>query len=881
MALSCDKCGRTFNRKWLWERHMDTVHNANAKYACTFPGCPKLFKRKDVLDRHEDCQHGIKKVQCENCLDRVRKDGLGEHRNSQKCQARTEIRRQAALLYPAEQPNDQLSQHAGDGGSPDSEPSSSTESPRGSLGSFDSASCSGNETVATGSASNVSTPPSDICCNFSNSIDNDSQAVESQAGHDFTNNAMSIPNASMLHPSVYQQSNISFDEVANLESWPFHDTPGTWLDNNGNVSSMIPNSDSAFASLPNAHNELNSLSTASAIVDSHSLASILHSDRAPTAATAEFWTQFENPNAFDSFEDLLPHPMANEHPTRPGLFTYQPTPPLHRPEQDCIDPNLLNSHAEPAEFSGEGGEVAVRSLLHPSVDEHQALPQLGGFGFIDFGVRMTLEPTLRTQRAYAEAPELLREISHSLQKLKASLDQVLCALLTTGQFESQGRSHWDRTNLGAGHQPRRALDPDTLPYFHGSPLAWAARIRDFDVRTSNGWNLENARTLVQQNSDTNLNRFGGTTLISTHNQAGLDLARDLIQRHADCGPFGIDDRATNSPLDGNSLNRIPPAPNNFICGDIICRSRFSTRSELSRHVRWHGRTPTGPYSCTTCAGRFGFAKDLRRHMLPRYTHVSARSCEELQVRNSSPSYQNPWTAVARRAHITGIPTCNFFGADPQLRDGSNAERTAGVPPLAASIIVDDTMISQEPSRYVDYLSHRWREEDIWASWRFIVSQRSVYGPQSRLEHASSRRRSRTNHEVPSHKQQSTCTGSFATNATTFAYPAPRRGTSGSAEGSHFYSSTPNELSVEHFRTSSWTIASAILSAMLAFVGVLNGSCVLEFATLRTLTCQQKRMTAGRSTNIMVKNYTTVGGRLTEPSWMHRAFMETMFATISL
>ena len=49
---------------------------------------------------------------------------------------------------------------------------------------------------------------------------------------------------------------------------------------------------------------------------------------------------------------------------------------------------------------------------------------------------------------------------------------------------------------------------------------------------------------------------------------------------------------------------------------------------------------------------------------------------------------------------------------------------------------DDTAVREEPSRHVDYLSHEWREEDIWSSWRHIVSNRALYGERSRLENAS-------------------------------------------------------------------------------------------------------------------------------------------------
>lgn len=49
---------------------------------------------------------------------------------------------------------------------------------------------------------------------------------------------------------------------------------------------------------------------------------------------------------------------------------------------------------------------------------------------------------------------------------------------------------------------------------------------------------------------------------------------------------------------------------------------------------------------------------------------------------------------------------------------------------------DDHYIEEEPSRHVDYLSHEWKEEDIWASWRYVTGRRSVYDNGVRLENAS-------------------------------------------------------------------------------------------------------------------------------------------------
>ncbi|KAH6604676.1 hypothetical protein Trco_006383 [Trichoderma cornu-damae] len=49
---------------------------------------------------------------------------------------------------------------------------------------------------------------------------------------------------------------------------------------------------------------------------------------------------------------------------------------------------------------------------------------------------------------------------------------------------------------------------------------------------------------------------------------------------------------------------------------------------------------------------------------------------------------------------------------------------------------DDTAIVSRPSRQVDYLSHEWREEDIWSSWRYIISRRGEFPNSARLENAS-------------------------------------------------------------------------------------------------------------------------------------------------
>lgn len=49
---------------------------------------------------------------------------------------------------------------------------------------------------------------------------------------------------------------------------------------------------------------------------------------------------------------------------------------------------------------------------------------------------------------------------------------------------------------------------------------------------------------------------------------------------------------------------------------------------------------------------------------------------------------------------------------------------------------DDTALRHHPTHHVDYLSHDWKEEDIWSSWRYIISRRSDFTNSSRLENAS-------------------------------------------------------------------------------------------------------------------------------------------------
>jgi hypothetical protein len=49
---------------------------------------------------------------------------------------------------------------------------------------------------------------------------------------------------------------------------------------------------------------------------------------------------------------------------------------------------------------------------------------------------------------------------------------------------------------------------------------------------------------------------------------------------------------------------------------------------------------------------------------------------------------------------------------------------------------DDSSVTTLPTGQVDYLSHEWREEDVWSSWRNMTRQKNTVANGTRLENAS-------------------------------------------------------------------------------------------------------------------------------------------------
>ncbi|EPQ65403.1 hypothetical protein BGT96224_A20378 [Blumeria graminis f. sp. tritici 96224] len=142
---------------------------------------------------------------------------------------------------------------------------------------------------------------------------------------------------------------------------------------------------------------------------------------------------------------------------------------------------------------------------------------------------------------------------------------------------------------------------------------------------------------------------------------------------------------------------------------------------------------------------------------PRIFHTNRASCsftarsnipqlprriddeEENQV--VFPSYED--VDQYQQANYFESPTSpcteDSYTVTPTLSPVSNSPLTTHSRPESPELVEhaeDDTAIRIQPSRHVDYLSHNWREEDIWSSWKYIVSKRKAYNNSARLENAS-------------------------------------------------------------------------------------------------------------------------------------------------
>lgn len=75
-VCNLNNCKKIYNKKWLFERHLNAHYDKRDKYFCYLPGCDKSYKSRENLNIHFiNIHNNIKPFQCKYCAARF------SHRN--------------------------------------------------------------------------------------------------------------------------------------------------------------------------------------------------------------------------------------------------------------------------------------------------------------------------------------------------------------------------------------------------------------------------------------------------------------------------------------------------------------------------------------------------------------------------------------------------------------------------------------------------------------------------------------------------------------------------------------------------------------------------------------------------------------------------------
>ena len=201
--------------------------------------------------------------------------------------------------------------------------------------------------------------------------------------------------------------------------------------------------------------------------------------------------------------------------------------------------------------------------------------------------------------------------------------------------------------------------------------------------------------------------FPGLRRTSSHNYIATDISNPYLQQSSSKQSV---DRVDYGSRHSTSLPSSAPSSPQF------SSVSFSTRPSFSS-------TPASSLSLDTKAAEVEYEEDIQ---FPSYDGPSQGQQHILEF-NGPPPPKSPSPSPVD-------------SDDPALRPRTGSTEM----PISAG---DDQAIESEPTRHVDYLSHEWREEDIWASWRYIVARRGVYSNSVRLENASWRTWAKAKHHL--------------------------------------------------------------------------------------------------------------------------------------
>lgn len=159
-------------------------------------------------------------------------------------------------------------------------------------------------------------------------------------------------------------------------------------------------------------------------------------------------------------------------------------------------------------------------------------------------------------------------------------------------------------------------------------------------------------------------------------------------------------------------------------------SMQETWSDITGNDGYDSQSESGTYSSIA----FSSASGSRSTVTSLSMTASCIGEDDSQDNVGFPSYDD----VGYYGHFEDLEPPPMPRTDhpytPSLTFSTNVSRPES--PQSIQHPEDDTAVRFQPSRHVDYLSHDWREEDIWASWKHIVSRRKAYASSTRLSNAS-------------------------------------------------------------------------------------------------------------------------------------------------
>ncbi|KAL8730661.1 MAG: hypothetical protein Q9166_003974 [cf. Caloplaca sp. 2 TL-2023] len=192
----------------------------------------------------------------------------------------------------------------------------------------------------------------------------------------------------------------------------------------------------------------------------------------------------------------------------------------------------------------------------------------------------------------------------------------------------------------------------------------------------------------------------------------------------------------------SSLQRSSSHSSLLLQNSAIYRSSSSNSKPGYSHVGYDNRLSNSLPSSAPSSPRLSQPQFSNQ---PSYTSTPSSSLsldEHCAVEDEDihfPSYGNDVYAEPDH-HALEPPTSPEDGSSQVAPPSENTISVTKFPRLtragSSGSAGDDMDIQREPTRHVDYLSHNWKEEDIWSSWRHVIARRKFYSNSTRLENAS-------------------------------------------------------------------------------------------------------------------------------------------------